>query len=55
MKKVSLLLIMSSCFLLINCMSLVKADHLVYAGSFGKKVDAVLIDSLSRVDINKQE
>ena len=38
--------------LLTSCMSLVKADRLVYAGSIGKKVDAAIIDSISRVDVS---
>lgn len=42
-------LVLSSCF------SLLKADKMVYAGSIGKKVDAVLIDSISKIDVNKSE
>lgn len=38
--------------LLVSCMSLVKADRLVYAGSIGKKVDAAIIDSISKIDIS---
>lgn len=40
---------------LTSCFSLLKADRMVYAGSIGKKVDAVLIDSISKVDVNKSE
>ena len=50
MKKVSVLFIFVA--LLTSCMSLVKADRLVYAGSIGKKVDAAIIDSISRVDVS---
>lgn len=42
-------------FVLSSCFSLLKADRMVYAGSIGKKVDAVFVDSLSKVDVNKSE
>jgi len=32
-----------------------KADRLIYAGSIGKKVDAAIIDSISRVDVNSEK
>lgn len=51
MKKVSVLFIFVLS-LLTSCMSLIKADRLVYAGSIGKKVDAAIIDSISRVDVS---
>ena len=36
-----------------SCLSVLKADKLVYAGSVGKKIDAVLVDSISSVDMNQ--
>lgn len=51
MRKVSVLFIFVLS-LLTSCMSLIKADRLVYAGSIGKKVDAAIIDSISRVDVS---
>lgn len=50
MKKFLLLLVMA-CLLLTSCFSLMKADKMVYAGSLGKKVDAVLIDSVFNAKI----
>lgn len=38
-----------------SCFSLMKADRLIYAGSIGKKVDAAIIDSISRVDVNSEK
>lgn len=52
MKKVSVLFLAVLALLLTSCMSLIKADRLVYAGSIGKKVDAAIIDSISRVDVS---
>lgn len=52
MKKVSVLFLTVLALLLTSCMSLIKADRLVYAGSIGKKVDAAIIDSISRVDVS---
>ena len=51
-----------SCFLIAgmllvsmsSCLSLLKADRLVYAGSIGKRVDAVLVDSISKIDLNQE-
>lgn len=40
---------------LVSCFSLMKADRLIYAGSIGKKVDAAIIDSISRVDVNSEK
>lgn len=42
-------------FVLTSCFSLLKADRMIYAGSIGKKIDAVLVDSISKVDVNKSE
>lgn len=43
-------------FLLVtSCFSLLKADRMVYAGSIGKKVDAVLVDSIQKVDVNSEK
>lgn len=42
-------------FLLTSCFSLMKADHMVYAGSLGKKVDAALIDSIQKIEINSEQ
>ena len=51
MKKICFLLVpVAASLLLSGCFSLMKADHMVYAGSIGKKFDAVVIDSLSRID-----
>ena len=47
----SLLVLLS----LSSCFSLMKADRLIYAGSIGKKVDAAIIDSISRVDVNSEK
>ena len=52
MKKVSVLFLAVLALLLTSCMSLIKADRLVYAGSIGKKGDAAIIDSISRVDVS---
>lgn len=52
MRKVSVLFLAVLALLLTSCMSLIKADRLVYAGSIGKKVDAAIIDSISRVDVS---
>lgn len=49
MKKCFLFLLV--CLLLTSCFSLMKADKMVYAGSLGKKVDAVLIDSVFNAKI----
>lgn len=38
------------CLLFSSCFSLMKADRLIYAGSIGKKIDAVLVDSLDSID-----
>ena len=40
---------------LVSCFSLMKADRLIYAGSIGKKVDAAIIDSLQRIDVNSEK
>lgn len=51
MKKICFLLVpVAASLLLSGCFSLMKADHMVYAGSIGKKFDAVVIDSISRID-----
>lgn len=39
---------------LCGCFSLMKADHMVYAGSFGKKIDAVIIDSINHYEFNQE-
>lgn len=55
MKKVSCFLMAGMLFLsMSSCLSLLKADKLVYAGSIGKRVDAVLVDSLSKIDLNQE-
>lgn len=41
--------------LCVSCFSLMKADHMVYAGSLGKKVDAALIDSIQKIEINSEK
>lgn len=41
--------------MLASCFSVMKADRLVYAGSLGKKIDAVLVDSISHYEFNKSE
>lgn len=38
-----------------SCFSLLKADRMVYAGTIGKKVDAALIDSIQKVEINSDK
>lgn len=50
-----LFVFMVACVSLTGCFSLMKADHMVYAGSFGKKVDMELVDSLSRIDVNSEQ
>ena len=40
---------------LTSCFSLLKADRMVYAGTIGKKVDAALIDSIQKVEINSDK
>lgn len=53
MKRLCLFIFISLlCASLSSCFSLMKADHMVYAGSLGKKVDAALIDSISKIEIN---
>lgn len=32
-----------------------KADRLVYAGSIGKKVDAAIIDSISKIETKSEK
>lgn len=56
MKKL-LTIIFAGCVAMccVSCFSVMKADHMVYAGSLGKKIDAVLIDTLSHYEFNKQE
>lgn len=44
------LLLFGLCAVLTGCFSLMKADRLIYAGSIGKKIDAVLVDSLDSID-----
>lgn len=44
------LLLCGLCVVLTGCFSLMKADRLIYAGSIGKKIDAVLVDSLDSID-----
>lgn len=51
--KTKMFLLISSVFLCSSCLSVLKADRLVYAGSVGKKIDAVLVDSVSSVDLNQ--
>lgn len=43
------------CSSLSSCFSLMKADRLIYAGSIGKKVDAAIIDSLQKVEVNSEK
>lgn len=43
-----------ACISLTGCFSLMKADHMVYAGSFGKKLDMAIVDTLVRIDVNTQ-
>lgn len=53
MKNLLKILLLSSAIILSSCLSVLKADKLVYAGSVGKKIDAVLVDSISSVDMNQ--
>lgn len=47
----TILLLLCVCVGFSSCFSLMKADRLVYAGSVGKKVDAAIIDSISKIDV----
>lgn len=57
MKKSNIILLFICVFLvytLCGCFSLMKADHMVYAGSLGKKIDAVIIDSINHYEFNQE-
>lgn len=56
MKKcISYICIFLASVVFVSCFSLMKADHMVYAGSLGKKVDAALIDSIQKIEINSEK
>lgn len=54
-KLLALLIVALFLCTLTSCFSLLKADRMIYAGTIGKKVDAALIDSIQKVEINSDK